>query len=202
MLEDANSFESFLRDIAGIRCARSIEYALTLGKDNGSGTTLPNSPSGGLLGDVPTGTTTSTLVSGIGYDDLVSLATSVDHAYYAAPGSGFMCSPATFAYFLSQKDGEARPYYNTFDAEGHLVIAGKPLYINNAMPSYTSASVPAVLFGDFGRAYAFTGGGIQIKVLRERYAVDALEGAAVIYQRLGAAKLVSGAVKALVTAAS
>jgi hypothetical protein len=42
---------------------------------------------------------------------------------------------------------------------------------------------------------------MRIRVLKERFA-DVFEGAAIIYTRLGAATLVSGAVKALVTAAS
>jgi HK97 family phage major capsid protein len=204
-LEDADDLEAFIRGIAGLRVARATEYALTLGLDNGSNTALPNSPTGGLLGNVPTGTTTASLAAGIGYDDLTALATSVDHAYWAAPGSGFMASPATFQYLLSQKDAMSRPYYLVDPVTGLLQIAGKPLYINNAMPSYATASTKAVLFGDFSRAYSYLNGagvgGMRIRILSERYA-DVFEGAAIIYTRLGAATLVSGAVKALVTAAS
>ena len=53
----------------------------------------------------------------------------------------------------------------------------------------------------FSRAYAYVGTGMSIQVLKERY-IDTFEGAAVIHHRLGAAKLVSGAVKSLVTAAA
>ncbi len=204
-LEDADDLEAFIQDIAGLRVARSVEYSLTLGLDNGSNTALPNSPTGGLLGNVPTGATTASLAAGIGYDDLTALAGSVDHAYWAAPKSGFMASPATFQYLLSQKDGMGRPYYLVDPSTGLLQIAGKPLYINNALPSYATASTKAVLFGDFSRAYSYLNGsgvgGMRIRVLTERYA-DVFEGAAIIYTRLGAATLVSGAVKALVTAAS
>jgi HK97 family phage major capsid protein len=71
------------------------------------------------------------------------------------------------------------------------------------MPAFNTASSPAVLFGDFSRAYAYlNGGGIRIRVLRERYVADSMEAAALIYHRLGAAKLISGSVKSLVTAAS
>jgi HK97 family phage major capsid protein len=201
MLEDASSFDSFIRDIAGLRVARAVEYALTIGKDNGTNTALPNSPTGGLLGSVSSGATTSTLAAGIGHDDLIALAGSVDHAYWV--NGAYMASPSTFQYLLGQKDSTSRPYYNVDPDTGLLMISGKPLYVNNAMPAYNAASSPVVIFGDFSRAYAYVnGGGIKIRVLRERYIADSLEQVALIYHRLGAAKLVSGAVKALVTASS
>lgn len=201
MLEDASSFDSFIRDVAGLRVARAVEYALTLGKDNGSNTALPNSPTGGLLGSITSGTTTSTLAAGIGYDDLVALAGSVDHAYYV--NGAYMANPATFQYFLGQRDSTGRPFYNVDPESGLLQINGKNLFVNNAMPAYTAASSPVVLFGDFSRAYAYVnGGGMRIRVLRERYVADSLEQVALIYHRLGAAKLVSGAMKSLVTASS
>jgi len=201
-LEDAKSLNQFLSEIAGLRVARAVEYALTLGKDNGSNTALPNSPVGGLLGNVPTGATTTSLAAGIGFSDLEALAFSVDQAYFAAPNSGFMASPSVFKYLASQKDSTSRPYYNIDPSTGLLQILGKPLYINNAMPVYNAALSPVVLFGDFGRAYAYlNGGGVRIQVLTERF-IDVNEAAAVIHHRIGAATLVSGAVKALVTAAS
>ena len=200
MLEDANSFEAFIRDVAGMRVARSIEYALTKGKDNGTNTALPNSPVGGLLGSVTTGATQTALGDGIGYDKLTALAASVDHRYYV--NGSFMGSPSVFQHLLGQKDSTGRPFYNVDPATGLLLINGKVLHINAAMPAFNAASSPVVLFGDFSRAYAYVGTGISIRVLRERYVADSFEGAAVIYHRLGAAKLMSGAVKSLVTASA
>lgn len=202
-LDDANDLEGFIRDLAFVRAARAAEYALTLGKDNGSQTQLPNSPAGGLLGSVAAGVTQATgqLAAGPSFAQLSELAGSVDHAYYAAPNAGFMASPSVFNLLITQVDGTGRPFYS-FNENGLLMIAGKPLYVNAAMPAYNAASSPVVLFGDFSKSYAYLdGGGLQIRVLAERFA-DTLEGAAIIYQRLGAANLVEGAVKALVTAAS
>jgi HK97 family phage major capsid protein len=199
-LNDAFDFETFISRIAGLRVARAVEHALTLGKDNGTNTALPNSPTGGLLGNVTQGAVTSSLSEGIPYASLASLAASVDHAYYV--NGAFMASPSVFSYLVSQVDSTGRPLYRFNSATGLLQIAGKPLYVNAAMPAYNAASSPVVLFGDYSRAYTYVnGGGVRIKVLRERFA-DVLEGAAVIYQRLGAQTLVSGAVKSLVTAAS
>ena len=202
-LEDAENLDQFLSDIAGLRVARAVEYALTLGKDNGTNTALPNSPVGGLLGNVPTGATTGSLAAGIGFADLEALAGSVDQAYFAAPNSGFMASPSVFRYLASLKDSTSRPYFNVDPATGLLQILGKPLYINNAMPAYNVASSPVALFGDLSHAYAYLNvGGVGIQVLRERYLADNFSAAAVIHHRIGAATLVSGSVKALVTAAS
>jgi HK97 family phage major capsid protein len=206
-LEDADDLETFIQGIAGLRVARAVEYALTLGKDNGSTTQLPNSPTGGLLANVSAGVTQTSgeLSAGPTYGQLSALAGSVDHAYYAAPSSGFMASPSVFNFLVAQTDTTGRPLYKFSSETGLLQIAGKPLYVNNAMPNYNAASSPAVLFGSFQHAYSYLNGsgasGMRIRVLKERFA-DVFEGAAIIYTRLGAATLVSGAVKALVTAAS
>jgi HK97 family phage major capsid protein len=201
MLEDAFSLDSFIRDIAGLRVARAVEHALTTGQDQ-DGVALPNQFTGGLLASVPTGATTSTLAAGVKYLDFVALFTSLDAAY-VAPGKGaFMVSPTTYNYLLTQVTTDNRPFWSFDGTTGLLTILGLPVYKNNAMGSYNTASTQAVLCGDFSSAYAYlNGGGIKIKVLNERY-IDTHEGAAVIYHRLGGAKLVSGAVKALVTAAS
>src|SRR5665213_1062126 len=194
-LEDAESLEVFIRDAAGLRVSRAVEYALTLGKDNGSTTALPNSPVGGLLGSgLTTGVTQGALADGIPYASLVALAGSVDHAYYES--GDFMGSPSVFNYLVAQVDSTGRPLYKFDQVTGLLQIAGKPFYPNAAMSAYNAVSSPVVLFGDYSKKYAYlNGGGMKIRILKERYA-ETLEIAAVIYQRIGAAKLLSGAVKA------
>lgn len=201
-LSDAFSLESFIQNIAGIRVARAVEYALTLGKDNGTTTQLPNSPTGGLLGNVSAGVTagSGTLAAGPTYAQLSALSGSVDHAYRV--NGAYMASPSVFNFLVEQVDTTGRPLYKFDPNTGLLIVAGKPLCVNAAMQAYNTASSPIVLFGDFSRAYAYlNGGGIRIKILSERYA-DQMLGAAVIYHRLAAATLVSNAVKSLVTAAS
>ena len=114
-----------------------------------------------------------------------------------------MASPSVFDFLVAQVDTTGRPLYHKFDPNTDLLlVAGKPLYINNAMPAYNTASSPIVLFGDFSRSLAYLdGAGMRIKILNERYA-DTLESAALIYQRIGSAALLSTAVKSLVTSAS
>jgi HK97 family phage major capsid protein len=186
--------------------ARAVEYALLTEKDNGTSTVLPNSPAGGLLGSVTAGVTAAggTLAAGPTYSLLSQLKSSVDHAYAVGPKSGFMGSQSVYNFLFQQVDSTGRPLYKHDPETGLLIVAGSPFYVasNAAMPAYNAASSPVVLFDDYSRAYAYqNGGGMRIKILAERY-VEQFEAAAVIYHRMGAAKLVSGAVKSLVTAAS
>jgi HK97 family phage major capsid protein len=74
--------------------------------------------------------------------------------------------------------------------------------VNAAMPAYNTASSPIVTFGDYSRSLAYlNGGGVQIRILKEKFA-STLEAAALIFTRLGSANLLPDAVKALVTASS
>jgi hypothetical protein len=65
----------------------------------------------------------------------------------------------------------------------------------------TAAPANSVLFGDFSRSFWAVNSGMRIKILTER-AADVLERIALIYTRIGAAPLVSTAVKSLVNAAT
>ena len=113
-----------------------------------------------------------------------------------------MASPSVFNLLLTQTDATGRALYSIDPNTGLMMVAGKPLYVNAAMPAYNTASSPVVLFGDYSSAYAYlNGGGIRIRVLVERFK-DTNSGAMVVYHRLGSAALVNGAVKSLVTAAS
>jgi HK97 family phage major capsid protein len=206
MLSDSFSLESFIRDIGGIRIGRAVEYALLTGKDNGTVTQLPNSPTAGLIGNVSAGITagSGTLAAGPTYSLLSQLKGSVDHAYAVGPNAGFLGSQSVYDFLIQQVDSTGRPLYKHNRQTGLLEVAGSPFYVasNAAMPAYNAASSKTVLFGDFSRSYAYlNGGGMKIRILKERFA-NVLEGAAVIYHRMGAATLVPGAVKALVTSAS
>jgi HK97 family phage major capsid protein len=199
--EDADDFEQFIHDLAFVRAARAIEYSLTLGKDSGSNTQLPSSISGGWLAGLTAGVTqmSGELSAGPTYAQLTALAGSVDHSYYV--NGAFMASPSVFNFLVAQVTTTGAPLYN-FDDDGNLLIAGKKLWVNAAMPAYNAASSTIVAFGDYSRSLAYlNGGGVQIRILKERFA-DTLEGAALIHTRLGSAALLPGAVKALVTAAS
>jgi HK97 family phage major capsid protein len=197
-LSDAFDLESFLRRIAAVRVARAVNYALSTGTDNGTSTALPNSPTGGLLGSVSAVVNQGALANGITYANLAVLAGSVDHQYYL--NGGFMGSPSVFNYLLQQVDTTGKPLYPIVD--GVMQVAGKPFYPNAAMPAYNTASSNVVLFGDFSKQYgAVFDGGVSVKITNERYA-ELLEGAMIVYTRVGATNLLSNAVAAFKTAAS
>ena len=203
-LDDAFDLTTFLNRIAGTAVSRARETAITLGKTNdGSNTALPSCPVGGLLGSVATGATTASLAAGIGYDDLVALGGSVDHSYYLA--GAYMASPSVHTYLLGQKDSTSRPYYNVNPDTGLLMINGKPLYVNAAMPAYNLASSPVVLFGDYSKAWNVLNAGLRLVSAgnnNESPALSFLTRELIVWTRLGQSAGLSSAVKSLVTAAS
>ena len=202
-LDDAFDLTEFLNRILGLAVSRARETAVTLGTTNdGTSTALPHCPVGGILGFVATGATTASLPSGIGYDDLVALAGSVDHGY--AVNGAYMASPSVHTYLLSQRDSTSRPFYNVDPETGLLMINGKKLYVNAAMPAYNAPSSPVVLFGDFSRAWNVQNGGVRLKVLNrdENPALTLLTRELIVWMRLGQSAGLSNAVKALRTPAS
>lgn len=200
-LDDAFDLESFLKRNGATAVARAWETALTLGTTNdGTNTALPNNP--GLLTSITAGFTQNALADGIGYVPLTLTATSIDHAYYAAPDSGFMASPSVFQWLIAQVDGEGRPFYK-FDDEGRLLIANKPLFVNAAMPAYNAASKPVVLFGQYSKALnVLNAGGLKIKVVTESQANNIFTKEMILYTRIGSSIGLSSACKTFVTAAS
>jgi len=203
-LDDAFDLTTFLNRIAGTAVSRARETAITQGRTNdGSNTALPSCSVGGLLGSVATGATTASLAAGIGYDDLVALGGSVDHSYYLA--GAYMASPSVHTYLLGQKDSTSRPYYNVDPDTGLLMINGKPLYVNAAMPAYNLASSPVVLFGDYSKAWNVLNAGRRLVSAgnnNESPALSFLTRKLIVWTRLGQSAGLSSAVKSLVTAAS
>jgi HK97 family phage major capsid protein len=207
-LDDAFDLDSFLTRVAGLAVSRARETAITLATTNdGTSTALPNSPSGGLLGAVTAGVTQSAgeLAAGPTYAQLSALAGagSVDRSYYE--NGAFMASPSVETLLRSQVDSTGRPLYPIGD-DGLLVIAGRKLYPNAAMPAAGTASSPLVLFGDYSRFYSvLNAGGIKIKVISNNDgspALSFLTRQMIIYTRLGATTGVANSVKALISAAS
>jgi HK97 family phage major capsid protein len=196
---DAEDIGKFIADIAGIRVARGLEYAVTKGIDNSpSHNVLPNSPTGGLLGSVSAGVTGAAL-TGPTYANLTALKASVDHAYRIGPNHGYMVNQTTHDYLVAQVDTTGRPLYKFDSNTGLLMVAGSPVYINTALASYSTPSSPVALYGDYSKSYRLiNAGGIRVRILTERYA-DQFLNAALIYQRVQGAKLFSNAVKSLTT---
>lgn len=204
-LDDAFDLTEFLTRNAGLAVSRARETAITLATTNdGTSTALPSSPSGGLLAAVTAGVTQTagTLAAGITYGQLSALAASVDRSYYET--GAFMASPTVEAFLKAQVSTTGKSLYKVGD-DGLLVIQGRKLYPNAAMPANGTASSKLVLFGDYSRFYSvLNAGGIKIKVITndESPALSYLTREMIVYTRLGATTGVANSVKALVSAAS
>jgi len=205
LADSAEPLTTFIKNICGLPVARAIEQAITLGVDLTSAkTALPNQPTGGLLAAATSGATSTGLAAGPSFSDLMKLYSSFTgvNAAYIQPGVGsWMVSPNTYAFLASQVDSTGRALYKIDHETGRIKIAGLPVYVNAALPNYTTASSKSVLLGDFKSAFTLVNSGLQMKVTNERFA-ELNVGAAILYIRLGGALGVSGAVKSLTIAAS
>lgn len=193
--KDAFQFQSFLLDLAAKRTSRAINYSLMFGKDEATGTALPNS-AGGLLASAAVAGTVSTGAGQVGYGDLIeTLLTAVDPSNRV--NGFFMVSQTLYDLMLSQKDGMGRIFYDRFDDQGRLVIAGRPVVINSAMQF--SSGKPAVLFGDFSKALAWLDAGTTLMTVSQGVGLaENLKKELLIHTRLGSAPILGSAVKQLI----
>lgn len=148
---DADDIGKFLADLAAVRVARGLEYAVTKATDNSPAhNVLPNSPTGGLLGNVTAGVT-GVALTGPTYANLTALKASVDHAYRVGPNHGFMVNQTTHDFLAAQVTTTGAPLYNFDPNTGLLMVAGSPVYINTALASYSTASSPVALYGRYDK---------------------------------------------------
>ena len=157
----------------GVRAARGIEKAITLGVD-AANTPLPNMPTGGLAAAATVALTTSTLASGITYQNLVSVYGSLDTAY--VQNASWTFHPTTRSYLLGVLDGFGRPLFqaNPSTAEPFAFLLGAPVVLNSSMPQMGAGAQPIIL-SDFSRTFLLREDGpMSILKLSERYA-DTLE---------------------------
>jgi HK97 family phage major capsid protein len=185
-LEDSSfDLDQFIRSKFSIRYARGLERAITLGVDSAS-TTLPNQPSGGLLASAHVGQTTSSLVAGIGWDDLTALFSSVDPAYSIPGKASWVMNSTTRATLLAMKDGFGRPFWTPDpSADGPFGrLLGYDVILNQSLANIGASAKP-ILFGDLEAAFMLrTDGQPSILRLNERYA-DTLEVGFYLWSRIG-----------------
>ena len=166
------------------------------GKDEATGTALPNNITGGLLASAAVAGTVSTGTGQVGYGDLIeTLLTAVDPSNRV---NGFwMVSQALNDLMISQKDGMGHIFYDRYDEQGRLLIAGKPVVINSAMQF--ASGKPAVLFGDFSKAIAWLDAGTTLMTVSQGVGLaENLKKELLIHTRLGSAPILTNAVKQLI----
>lgn len=194
-LEDsAFDLDTWIRDAFGLRHARGMERAITVGTDM-NGNALPNQSTGGMAAVAPVGTTTASLSAGIGWDDLTNLYGSLDPAYTNPAKAVWQFNSSTRSYLVGLKDGFGRPYFTpdpSNDAPFSRIM-GYPVVLNQALPNMGASAKP-ILFGDPSSAYfKRTDGQPSIVRLNERF-MDTLEVGFFLFLRLGGTSIVmSGA---------
>lgn len=106
----------------------------------------------GLLTAATSGVSAASATA-ITWDEMIDLEHSVDPAYRAMPGVGYMFHDTTLRELKQLKDGEGRPFWSMGTANGEPDrIGGYRYVINQNMPQMTSTS-KSVAFGDFSQYY-------------------------------------------------
>lgn len=152
----------------------------------GAGTSLPfGVVTGATSGTVgPTGQTLT-----VKYADFVNLIHSVDPAY--RDGARFMMHDTTLQQLKLLVDTQGRPLFvPSITAGAPDLIAGYPYTINQSM-AVMAANAKSVLFGNFSNYIIRDVLGMQMLVLRERFA-DSLQVAWLAFMRTDG-KLISAA---------
>jgi len=192
--------EKLLTNLTSSRVGRGIETLLTLGTDSAS-TTTPNNP--GLINIAQTATTTATIAAGIGWTDLTNTYDSLDVAYL--PKAIWQMSSKTRNYLAGLKDSTGRPYFTPSTDGGLDYLLGRPIVLNQTLPSPTAgvfaANAKAILFGSLFDGLQVLSSEVRVETLRERYA-EFNECAIVVSTRVGSASLQAGAIQALKIAAA
>lgn len=133
---------------------------------------------------------TSTATDALAYQDVAGLFGGLTQAY--ARNASFMMSTSTRAYLMGLIATTGAPIFDVSPANGPFSsIFGRPVVINDSMPSMASGNVP-ILFGDFKLGYLLRiDGDPEIKQLNERYA-DTDEVGFIIRTRVGGCSKAAG----------
>jgi len=152
---------------------------------------------------LPAATTTATIAAGIGWTDLTNTYDSLDVAYL--PKAIWQMSSKTRNYLAGLKDSTGRPYFTPSTDGGLDYLLGRPIVLNQTLPSPTAgvfaANAKAILFGSLFDGLQVLSSEVRVETLRERYA-EFNECAIVVSTRVGSASLQAGAIQALKIAAA
>lgn len=197
LLQDRPDFDTWLARKLGERIGRILNQHFT----TGTGTAQPD----GLVTSATVGATSTgsfATTGGITYDSLVDLIESLDPAYGAGTGLGFMLHQTARKAFRKVKDSQNRPLWEPSLVAGTPdTLLGYPVQLNNDMPTM-AASSKSVAFGNFREAYLIR---IvkELTTLRltERYA-DLLQVGFLAFERADGTLQNANAVKILQTTAT
>lgn len=136
--------EAFIRRAAATRIARIQNRLFTTGTGTNQPRGIVTAAVAGKVG--ATGQTASVLS-----DDLIDLEHSVDPAYRAMPGVGFMFHDTTLRVLKKMKDAQNRPLWMPgFTTKEPDTFNGYKYTINQQMPTM-AANAKSILFGDMSQ---------------------------------------------------
>jgi len=165
LLQDsAFDLVSFIQDAEQTRYQRTMAAAITAG--NGSQVAA-------LTGVTTQVTTTAN--TAISYNDLTRVLGTLDVAY--STGACWLMNNQTLTnQIMNIVDSQNRPLFLPFNDGGQSGLAGTifgfPVKINPSQPAFAANTNAVVQFGNFNEGYKFRelASGVQVKILRERYA--------------------------------
>ena len=163
--DSAFDFDKLVRNAMATRLARIQNLHFTTGTGVGQPQGVVTGAAQGVVG--ANGSTTS-----VTFDNCIDLIHSVDPAYRS--GAKFMAHDTTLQALRKLKDNTGRYLWQPYDtgiagAPPGDSIWGYPLVINQQMP-VMAASAKSIVFGDFSNYMIRDVLGMQMMVLRERYA--------------------------------
>lgn len=142
--------EAYVQSVLAMRLARIQNTHFTTGDGSSKPYGLVAGASSGKVGT--TGQTATVI-----YDDLVDLEHSVDPAYRAMPGVGYMMNDASVKVIRKIKDSQNRPIFvpgyeanAVVDGGAPDRLMGRPIYINQDVATM-AANAKSILFGQFSK---------------------------------------------------
>jgi HK97 family phage major capsid protein len=186
------NLENLIAEIAGERLGRALNAHFT----TGTGSSQPN----GVVTASTLGKTAASATA-ITRDELVDLLHSVDPAYRMSPNARWMFNDSTLSAIKKLSFGSAddRPLWQPGIQVGEPDrLEGFAYTINQDMASIATGN-KTILFGDFSKYVIRMVNGIELVVLRERYADERVNGF-FAYQRADGELINTAAVKHLIQA--
>jgi HK97 family phage major capsid protein len=173
--------DNFVRNHFGVRYARGLAKAITLGSTTGNVQSLKDNAFNGVVSSSPTQ---------IKWADIVAVYGKLDPGYH--PNSSWCMNSRTRAALLGVTDSLGRPLYIPApSAEKFDTLLGRPVVLNQYLDDIAASNSPttdvvALQFGDFDQGYLLrlVRPGLAIVRLNERY-MDTLEVGFIGYTRCG-----------------
>ena len=110
----------------------------------------------------------------IGGDDIPALVSSVNARYRASDSAGFLLNSSTARLIYNIKDAEGQRWFkHVLDSQPTLL--GYPCFISDYADNVATGNHP-LIFGDWSYMYSRHVPGFELRVMKERFALDGYQG--------------------------